>query len=239
MKITVYTVTDCQFSKQEKEYLKSNNLQFEEKNLETNKDFLTEMLAVGDNFAGTPVTRIEKDDGQSVVLKGFTQEEFDVALGFKPATAQNEPAGVPLKVETTSPVSTPMSTQPDAGSPSLTPPPPSPTIQEPTISEPPSIPTVIEPPQSIQQPSTPPLVEPAMPPISDVQPTIAVPQESQKSPLPSEAEALEGQDEKLSSLLSDLQSKSMPNETNPSPNDVNPQKPASPNMPSIPDPKFA
>ena len=83
MKITVYTVSDCQFSKQEKEYLQSHNLAYEEKNLEQNREWLTEMLAVSNNFAGTPVTKIEKDDGQIIVLKGFTKEEFDQVLGFK------------------------------------------------------------------------------------------------------------------------------------------------------------
>ena len=83
MKITVYTVSDCQFSKQEKEYLQSHNLSYEEKNLEQNREWLTEMLAVSNNFAGTPVTKIEKDDGQIIVLKGFTKEEFDQVLGFK------------------------------------------------------------------------------------------------------------------------------------------------------------
>jgi len=83
MKITVYTVSDCQFSKAEKEYLQSRSLPYEEKNLEQNREWLTEMLAVSNNFAGTPVTKIEKDDGQIVVLKGFTQEEFDQVLGFK------------------------------------------------------------------------------------------------------------------------------------------------------------
>lgn len=88
MKILLYTITDCQFSKQEKEYLQSHNLPFEEKNLETNREFLTEMLAVSNNFAGTPVTKIEKDDGQIVVLKGFTKEDFDKTLGF--ATAEKD-----------------------------------------------------------------------------------------------------------------------------------------------------
>jgi len=83
MKITVYTISDCQYSKQEKDYLKSHNLPYEEKNLEANKEFLTEMLAVSNNFAGTPVTKIEKDDGQISVLKGFTKEEFDKVLGFE------------------------------------------------------------------------------------------------------------------------------------------------------------
>lgn len=83
MKITIYTITDCQFSKQEKEYLTAHTLPFEEKNLETNHEYLTEMLNVSNNFAGTPVTKLEKDDGTIVVLKGFTAEEFDKELGFK------------------------------------------------------------------------------------------------------------------------------------------------------------
>ncbi|MFH0773787.1 MAG: glutaredoxin family protein [bacterium] len=87
MKITIYTITDCPFSKQEKEYLSAHGLVFAEKNLETNREFLTEMLAVGSNFAGTPVTKIEKDDGQIAVLKGFTPAEFDKTLGFAQATA--------------------------------------------------------------------------------------------------------------------------------------------------------
>ncbi|MCL4364646.1 hypothetical protein M1328_05435 [Patescibacteria group bacterium] len=111
MKITVYTTTECQFSKQEKEYLTSHNLQYEEKNLETNKDFLTEMLAVSNNFAGTPVTRVEKDDGSIAVLKGFTKEEFDTTFGFSASPAQPDqttaavpPATEPPKVEEAKPV---------------------------------------------------------------------------------------------------------------------------------------
>lgn len=87
MKITVYTTSDCQFSKAEKDYLSANSFSYEEKNLETNKEFLTEMLAVSNNFAGTPVTRIEKDDGSIEVLKGFTKEEFDAVLGLKTANS--------------------------------------------------------------------------------------------------------------------------------------------------------
>ncbi|MFA6532398.1 MAG: glutaredoxin family protein [Patescibacteria group bacterium] len=88
MKITVYTIKDCAFSKQEKEYLNTNKLVFEEKDLETNKDFLTEMLAISNNFAGTPVTRVEKDDGTIAVLKGFTKAEFDTVFGFVTAEAK-------------------------------------------------------------------------------------------------------------------------------------------------------
>ncbi|MBI5126926.1 hypothetical protein HZA76_00530 [Candidatus Roizmanbacteria bacterium] len=105
MKITIYTTTDCQFSKAEKEYLTSHTLQFEEKNLETNKDFLTEMLAVSNNFAGTPVTRVEKDDGTIAVLKGFTKEEFDATFGLTATPATPPPvANEAPKTEETKPV---------------------------------------------------------------------------------------------------------------------------------------
>jgi len=91
MKIILYTVSTCQFSKQEKEYLASHSLPFEEKSVETNREFLTEMLAVGNNFAGTPLTKIEKDDGKIEVLKGFTKEEFDKVLGFEEKTVPATP----------------------------------------------------------------------------------------------------------------------------------------------------
>ena len=132
MKVTVYTIKDCAFSKQEKEYLNTNKLQYVEKDLETNKDFLTEMLAVSNNFAGTPVTRVEKDDGTIAVLKGFTKEEFDTTFGFTTAptvtTAPSTEPGhandtpIPPVIETplvvaptqaVPPVETPVATTPD------------------------------------------------------------------------------------------------------------------------------
>lgn len=99
MKITIYTINDCVFCNQEKEYLKSHNLPFEEKNLEVNREFLTEMLTLSNNFAGTPVTKIEKDDQSVIVLKGFTKEEFDDVLGFAaPAAQVATPAPTPAVV---------------------------------------------------------------------------------------------------------------------------------------------
>ena len=107
MKITIYTIKDCAFSKQEKEYLTANKLMFEEKDLETNKDFLTEMLAISNNFAGTPVTRVEKDDGTIAVLKGFTKEEFDTTFGLAPMPAA--PAEVGAPTEPAAPIEAPAS----------------------------------------------------------------------------------------------------------------------------------
>lgn len=80
MKITVYTIADDPFCKEEKEYLTTKNLQFEERNLESDRKVLEEMLALSDNFAGVPFTVVTKDDGTQLKLKGFTKEEFEEAL---------------------------------------------------------------------------------------------------------------------------------------------------------------
>lgn len=109
MKITVYTINNCQYSKAEKDYLQAHNLPYEEKNLETNKEYLTEMLAIANNFAGTPVTKIEKDDGQIAILKGFTKEEFDKLTGVtQPQVAVvNSTMNVPTPASTNKPVEPP------------------------------------------------------------------------------------------------------------------------------------
>ena len=79
MKITVYTIPDCPFCKQTKDYLTAKGLPFDEKDVLNNKDFLAEMLQKSQNFAGVPFTLIE-EGGTSMPLKGFTQSEFDEAL---------------------------------------------------------------------------------------------------------------------------------------------------------------
>lgn len=97
--ITIYTITDCQYCQAEKEFLKSQGLEFVEKNVETNEESLKEMLSVGENFAGVPVTVLEGPTGQKVVVKGFTQTDFEeemkkVALAPQPAA----PVAVPSPV---------------------------------------------------------------------------------------------------------------------------------------------
>lgn len=180
MKITVYTINDCKFSQAEKEYLKKNNVEFEEKNLETNRDFLTEMLAVSNNFAGTPVTQIEKDNGEKIVLKGFTVEEFDKALGLSTIQTsvapqptvqpvqeasqnpQEQSQPVPVVVEAlsqdeTTDISMPP-TQPEvAPVPVMTPEPPAMSNE---MIQPVSPPTIV--------PQQPEMNEPMMPPVSPV-----------------------------------------------------------------------
>lgn len=222
MKITLYTVNDCQFSKQEKDYLTAHQLQFEEKNLEVNKEFLTEMLAISDNFAGTPVTKIEKDDGQSVVLKGFTQAEFDEALGFKvePAVEQKEvapqvstPTTIPTDLNTPPPIAASVSPAGDIST------------QQPSVvaSSPPITPSVVEPPTQLTQDPTTPVVPTVQEPPVVVPPVVEAP----KAP----------EDPKLASVLSNLQNMS----TDPVPPPTSSTSAATPppsNMPSIPDPNF-
>lgn len=164
MKITVYTITDCKFSAQEKDYLKASNLAFEEKNLETNKDYLTEMLNMSNNFAGTPVTVIEKDDGQKVVLKGFTKEEFDKELNLGSNAAAPATTGEEAKAPEVS-AAAPATPEPAPVVPPAAPTPPVPPA--PIIPEAPA-------PTMPSIPSIPPASEPSMPP-SGITPPVGEP----------------------------------------------------------------
>lgn len=204
MKITVYTVSNCKFSKQEKEYLQSHNLPFEEKNLETNKDYLKEMLAVSNNFAGTPVTKIEKDDGEIVVLKGFTQEEFDKALGLTPTAAQVQTPS-PAEEKTPPAPPAPPAPQPSqprqtvAGSPAPTMPPSTSPSQTPPPPPSPTTPTTPPAPQPTGQQS-----QPASPNL----PTENQPQPSPPKPLtPASQKPAEPNKEEVDQLLKELQEK--------------------------------
>lgn len=92
-KITIYTTASCPFCKAEKEYLSQEKLTFTEKNVEEDTEALKEMLNLGDNFAGVPVTVLEGPKGKKVV-KGFTKEEFIKELsevGLKEATVSAAP----------------------------------------------------------------------------------------------------------------------------------------------------
>lgn len=188
MKITVYTVSDCQFSQAEKEYLKLHNLPFEEKNLEQNREWLTEMLAVSNNFAGTPVTKIEKDDGTIVVLKGFTKEEFDKELGL------NQPEVAQVNAQVNVPPPQPAQTQP-AVQPPPSPPPSQPAAPAQPVPPPPVAPPspTTPPPQSFTQPQpTPAPTDVNQPPTQSQSPNQAL-------------------DQKLNEILNNLEEKTQSN----------------------------
>ena len=112
MKTTVYTITDCPFCKQEKDFLTAQGIQFEEKNVQENRQFLTEMLEVSNKFAGVPFTIVEKDSGEKVSLRGFTQSEFEEALGKTTAApATSAPAEAPALDVVAAPVIPTLDTQ--------------------------------------------------------------------------------------------------------------------------------
>lgn len=226
MKITVYTITDCKFSQAEKQYLQSRSLQFEERNLEANREYLTEMLNISNNFAGTPVTKIEKDDGQIIVLKGFTQDEFDKALVIDPnaVKVQNtqvkdlQTGSVTQQVSVTIPPQSPIAEtqnptppvqaqQPVAQvappilqpvqSQQPVPPAPQPIMAQPDFMQPPAVPQAMSmPPQPMSPPQT---AQPTYPSLDMTAPQ--PPQPQQMPPAPPQ------EDQALNSLLQNLQNR--------------------------------
>jgi len=200
MKVTVYTTPDCTFSKQEKEYLAAKGVTFEEKDVHTNRDFLTEMLSISNNFAGTPVTKIDKDDGQSVVLKGYTQQDFDNVLSVNVQTVNST---IP-KPQTDQPQDVPAPTPPQPEPIIETP------VQEPTpepmpVETPPQPEPVVETPPPVEIPvETPPVETPVQEPTPEpVTPTTPQPPVEQSKP-----EQTVKKDDPLSSILDNLKTKS-------------------------------
>jgi tetratricopeptide (TPR) repeat protein len=79
-KIIIYTMYNCDYSRQAKQYLNLHGYEFEERKLEDGKEWLGEMLEISGNFAGTPVIRIDRADGTFKVIKGFTEDELDAVI---------------------------------------------------------------------------------------------------------------------------------------------------------------
>lgn len=209
-KIIVYTINDCPFCEQEKAYLTEHTLLFEEKNIDTNRAYLTEMLAVSDNFTGVPFTVIQKDDGNKVTLKGFTKEEFDTALNLQ-IGGQDLQIGGSVPQVGNPPVVDMSSSQEvvpasSGGTPPLSP------SQEPVIpiNEPVATPPVVPPPQT--QTVTPPLADMTVP---NTIPSAPSPQVQAKedhastvvpTPTSTPASSQDGvHDQKLQEILSNLQ----------------------------------
>lgn len=229
-KITVYTINNCPFCEQAKTYLTEHKLLFEEKNIDANRAYLSEMLAVSDNFAGVPFTVVQKDDGSSVKLKGFTKEDFDQALAVIPVpVAADEKAAFhqPVPFEQTPVIPTQASQPPPQQEPSTpstvpvpaeVPPIPVP-IPSPAVSTPPPEPPTPTPaPASQGEPVSPApseVVAPA-PSMPSTAPTPTIPEPaSQGEPVTigTSPSANDNHNQKLQDILSNLQKISgMPSE---------------------------
>ena len=179
MKAVIYTQNNCQFTPQEKTYLTSKGVTFEERNVEANKEFLDEMMKIGANFAGTPVTQITKDDGSTAVLKGFTQTEFDAALGGGTVATANADMNVPpMPVTPPAPVEPVMPPVPETMPTPMPEPTPAPVVETPAPVVPEPVPSApVEPVTQaanadMTMPVTPPApVEPVKPPAPEPRPT--------------------------------------------------------------------
>lgn len=170
MKIVIYTVADCKFSQSEKDYLKAKSLVYEEKDVEKDHAALEEMLKVGNNFAGTPVTQITTDDGKTTVLKGFTQEEFDQALNFAPAAPTSQPENAPTPPTIESPPAVEPLTSVVVETPTAVPPQTEPTPPNPTPAMPEPLPTPPTEPSNPPTPMTPPSEVQTVAPASEPNP---------------------------------------------------------------------
>jgi glutaredoxin len=202
MKITVYTITDCPFCKQEKEFLTAQGLQFEEKNVQENRQFLTEMLDVSDKFAGVPFTLVEKDSGEKIGLKGFTQSEFEAALGLT-AAAPAAPAAM-----SAAPVDMPAAPAPSVADPMPAPAPADPMTVAPAapVDMPTTSTTTSMPDAAPNMPSMPGIDEAPAAPVAPAPVTAApnMPSAAPVEPAPANPQ------NQLDGLLADLQTKAQP-----------------------------
>lgn len=74
-KVTVYTSNTCPHCKAAKNYLKENNIDFEEKNVDEDRSAIDYLVEKG--HRGVPVINIDGED-----LVGFNKEVVDEKLGL-------------------------------------------------------------------------------------------------------------------------------------------------------------
>ncbi len=72
-KVIVYTSSTCPYCTMTKDYLRDKNVEFEEKNVQTDAVARDELIAKG--YTGVPVTVI---NGEEIV--GFDKRKLDTAL---------------------------------------------------------------------------------------------------------------------------------------------------------------
>ncbi|MDU2582811.1 MAG: glutaredoxin family protein [Anaerococcus hydrogenalis] len=74
-KVTVYTSNTCPHCKAAKNYLRENNIEFEEKNVDEDRSAIDYLVEKG--HRGVPVINIEGED-----IVGFNKELVDEKLGL-------------------------------------------------------------------------------------------------------------------------------------------------------------
>lgn len=72
-KVTVYTSNSCPYCTMAKDYLKEKGVEFEEKNVQTDKEARSELMAKG--YTGVPVICVDNEE-----IVGFDKAKLDSLL---------------------------------------------------------------------------------------------------------------------------------------------------------------
>lgn len=83
MQITIYSTTTCPYCRQLKDYLRSKNIEFTEKLIDTDDAAQKEMSEASGGFLGVPFILITKDDGTKHSVLGFDQGKINSILGLE------------------------------------------------------------------------------------------------------------------------------------------------------------
>ncbi|NCB24978.1 MAG: NrdH-redoxin [Bacteroidia bacterium] len=76
MKVTIYTSPECEHCKAAKEFLRENNVSFDEKDVLRNRDNASEMIAK----SGKRIIPVIDVDGS--IVAGFDQDKLEELLGL-------------------------------------------------------------------------------------------------------------------------------------------------------------
>ncbi|WP_077624896.1 glutaredoxin domain-containing protein [Sediminibacillus massiliensis] len=77
--VVIYTQETCGPCHAEKEWLRDNNVSFEDRDVRKNSEYMEEVVNLG--ASATPVTVVKDGDDQEVVM-GFDRERLSVLLGI-------------------------------------------------------------------------------------------------------------------------------------------------------------
>jgi glutaredoxin len=79
-KVILYTQKTCAPCQEEKIWLTQQGVAFEDRDIRANETYLNEVINLG--ASATPVTVIEKEQGEQVVVFGFDRDKLKEALNL-------------------------------------------------------------------------------------------------------------------------------------------------------------
>ena len=79
--VTIYTTQTCGYCKAAKEFMQTNNVEYNEIDVSTDRDKAREMIEKSGQM-GVPVILVE-NDGEEEMIIGFDQSRLATALGIQ------------------------------------------------------------------------------------------------------------------------------------------------------------